>query len=124
MLSYGFAKPKGDKNMAGPTLSPRAKQMHALIKRYHSSGVTQKQFYEEEELTRSTFLYWLYHYRRHGAITGKPGKPTFIPLSVKESPGPIVPANCSVTFPGGITVRFDGQADVGLLIELIKSGGA
>jgi hypothetical protein len=124
MLSYGFTKPSGDKNMAGPTLSPRAKQMHALIKKYHSSGVTQKQFYEEEELVRSTFLYWLYHYRRHVDRAGKPARPTFIPLSVKESPAPIVPANCSVSFPGGVTVRFDGQADAGLLIELIKSGGA
>jgi hypothetical protein len=120
MLSYGFNKPKGGKKMARPNLSPRAKQMHALIRKYHASGVTQKQFYEEEHLPRSTFLYWLNHYRKHKKAKG----PGFIPLALNEKPLPTVPANCTVTFPGGVTVRFDGRAEAALLIELIKSGGA
>lgn len=98
--------------------SARTQQMHALISKYLSSGLTQKRFYEQEELPRSTFLYWLNHYRKHKQAE----KPAFIPLSVKEHPSGS--SGCSVIFPGNVTIRFDRYPEAELLLKLINTEGA
>ncbi len=98
--------------------SARAQQMHALISKYLSSGLTQKRFYEQEELPRSTFLYWLNHYRKYK----KAKKPAFIPLPLKEHPSG--PSGCSIIFPDNITIRFDRQPEAELLLKLINAEGA
>ncbi len=98
--------------------SARTQQMHALISKYLSSGLTQKRFYEQEELPRSTFLYWLNHYRKHK----KAENPTFIPLSLNDHPPS--PSGCSIIFPGNITIRFDRQPEAELLLKLINTEGA
>ncbi len=98
--------------------SARTQRMHALISKYLSSGLTQKRFYEQEGIPRSTFLYWLNHYQKHK----KTGNPTFIPLSLNEDTRG--PSGCSIIFPGNITIRFDRQPQVELLLKLINTMGA
>lgn len=98
--------------------SSHRQQMHTLISKYMASGLTQKQFYEQEGLARSTFLYWLNHYRKHK----RPDQPAFIPVSLNTPAS--APAGCSITFPNNITVHFDSYPEAELLIKLIQSAGA
>jgi len=57
--------------MQNSPLTPRARQMFGLIEKYLSSGLTQRQFCRQEELSINTFLCRLKPYLRHGQKTSK-----------------------------------------------------
>jgi hypothetical protein len=106
--------------MDQPKLSPRAQQMHHLIREYLSSGLTQRTFYEQKHLPRSTFHYWLNHYRKHNGVSKKNKKPRFIPLSIKENLHS--PSAVSISFANGVTVQFNEPVSTETLLMLINSG--
>ena len=47
------------------TRSQRAKEMQAVIEKYHACDLTQRHFCKQEKLPLSTFTYWLRRCRRH-----------------------------------------------------------
>jgi len=105
--------------MSQTTLSERAKQMHGLIRQYLASGLTQKKFYENESLPRSTFLYWLQHFRKYE----KSVQSAFIPLNIKSSPvNAVLKGQVCIEYPNGICIRFEQMPDSEVLLRLIQSG--
>ena len=105
--------------MAQDKLTIRAQEMHALIRDYQSSGLTQKQFCEQEKLSLSTFQYWLYHLRKHNNPKSQINKPGFIPLQLKDHSRDGF--SCRICYPSGVSIDFDGAVDVQLLLTLIKT---
>ena len=47
----------------------QAAEMYPLIESYLDSGLTQKQFYRQQELPHHVFSYWLRHYRKHNGLS-------------------------------------------------------
>jgi hypothetical protein len=101
-------------------LTQRAREMHALIREYLVSGLTQKQFCEKANLPRSTFQYWWVHFRKQTAPESADPAVKFIPLKVREKSGP--GSGCHISYPSGVTVYFDRTVDAHFLITLINSG--
>lgn len=105
--------------MSQKNLSERAKQMHGLIRQYLASGLTQRKFYENESLPRSTFLYWLNAYRK----AQKSEKSAFIPLNIKSSPvNAALKGQVCIEYPNGIFIRFEQMPDSEVLLRLIQTG--
>lgn len=108
--------------MSQAKLSARATEMHAVIKKYLQSNLTQKAFCEQQSIPLSTFLYWLGHYRNHNQP--KPVRPRekapFIPLELKENPV-FSQAGCYLEFNNGTRLSFDNVPPVGLLLQLVRS---
>jgi hypothetical protein len=87
-------------------LSPRSRQMYALIEKYQSSPLSQKVFCRQEGLALSTFTYWLKKYRGFKQATGTAND--FIPMKIKERSPQKQSEWCKIEFPGGIVIRIGG----------------
>jgi len=109
---------QGGTDMAQDKLTVRAQEMHTHIRKYFSSGLTQKQFCDQEKLPLSTFQYWLYHLRRHNKPKSQTTTPGFIPLQLKDHSRDGF--SCHVCYPNGVSIDFDGAIDAHFLLTLIK----
>jgi hypothetical protein len=105
--------------MAQDKLSLRAQEMHAHIQNYLSSGLTQQQFCEKQNLPRSTFTYWLQHFRKYSNSESSNPAAGFIPLQLKDSPRSGF--SCRICYPNGVRIDFEGVLDGEVLLSLIKS---
>jgi hypothetical protein len=85
-------------------LSPRGRQMFALIEKAENSPLSQKAFCQQEELPLSTFTYWLKKYRRFKKTISAPED--FIPLKINEGSPQKQSHWCEIEFPGGIMIRI------------------
>lgn len=106
------------------SLTVRAQQMYALIEKYLSGELTQKQFCQHQSLPFSTFAYWLRHYRRHTQNTDQTST-EFISLgpASKRNRSVFSQPTCTVEYPNGVMVRLFGSVDVPLIDRLIKLQG-
>ena len=87
-------------------LSPRSRQMYALIEKSQNSSLSQKAVCEQEDLPLSTFTYWLKKYRGFKQTAGV--LEDFIPVKINER-SPQKQSNwCEIKFPGGIVIRIGG----------------
>jgi len=120
VLSCLFNVTSGDTAMSQATLSRRALEMHALIRNYLSSGITQREFCQREHLPRSTFQYWLKDYRKQPHSESVQPATGFLPLQVTRSGG--TDFRCHLCFPNGVTLDFDGALEADFLAALIKAG--
>ena len=107
------------------TLTPRAREMYALIKKYQQSGLAQQAFCEKSNISYTTFQYWLSHYRfNHESRANQKENLSvsgFIPLSTSAPPVPIRPAAvCEIIYPNGVILRLADKPEVSLLQELLK----
>ena len=85
-------------------LSPRSRQMYALIEKYQNSPLSQKAFCKQEDLPYSTFTYWLKKYRGFKQATGT--AQDFIPVKINERSPQKQSNRCEIEFPGGIVIRI------------------
>jgi hypothetical protein len=85
-------------------LSPRSRQMYALIEKYQNSRLSQKAFCQQEDLPYSTFTYWLKKYRGFKQATGT--AQDFIPVKINERSPEKQSNRCEIEFPGGIVIRI------------------
>jgi transposase-like protein len=116
-----------------PRLSARAQQMFALIETYLTSGLSQKNFCEQHQLTLSTLQHWRRKYAAHqrGGAAGPrqddapaTHRHEFIPLRPRRgAPDVHPPAQWVIEFPHGVIVRCSGALDFHLLAQLIHSAG-
>jgi hypothetical protein len=89
--------------MAHPNnLSPRSRQMYAVIEKYQDSPLSQNAFCKQEDLALSTFTYWLKKYRRSQQTAD------FIPVKINERSPQKQSEWCEIEFPGGIVIRIGG----------------
>ena len=108
------------------TQTPRARQMHQLIEKYFTSGLTQNEFCQQENLFKSTFIYWLRHYRTYqNFIQSDDASPQpFIPIKLKKAAIPLESHSvCLIELPNGINIRLEGTVDYNFLQSLIHGDG-
>jgi transposase-like protein len=84
-----------------PSANRRA-QMYAMIERYLGSDQSQTVFCQSEQISKSTFAYWLRRYRQD-----KPGstEPAFRPIPIRPSS---LIVHCEIEFPDGLILRIYG----------------
>lgn len=85
--------------MADPGLVRTWKE---TLRRFETSGLSQRAFCEEEDLSLSTFSYW----RRKLEPSQDPGEVRFIPLDFLHTGQEGV--TLVVELPGGVVMRFSG----------------
>jgi len=99
--------------------------MWPLVKRYLSSGLSQKAFCREHHLSYAVFRYWLQKYQKSNAGSSQAEKPApkaaFVPIHVAP-PASISPLCCELVFPNGIVLRLTQPVETDLLIQLIRNG--
>jgi len=105
----------------------------AFIKKYLASGLTQKEFCQQEKLAYPTFLAWLRKYRTAlgQALNSNPTASGFVPLQLEPSTclhrsrgrQARRAASCTLEFPNGVLVHFSGDIDAQLLTCLLRAAG-
>ena len=83
--------------------------MWLAIEKWRASGLSQYQFCKQENLSKSTFGYWVKKYKQEKSISGSsPKKPdkTFLPVefSASKDSSDNTPEHITITYPNGIQV--------------------
>ncbi len=94
-----------------PNQTDRRSKMFRLIEVYHKSGQSQKHFSEENNLSLSTFLYWLRKYRKEKSQAGG-----FIPLQLS---GNRSTSDCRIELPNRVIIYLSGSGNAELISGLI-----
>ncbi len=111
--------------MTTQTLAERRQNRFATIEKYLASGLTQKQFCLQEQLTYSTFQLWLKKYRQantdstHERERDQPGN-NFVPLTFKP---PTTKTDYIIEYPNGVVLRVSRAIEPQTLIQLIQTSG-
>lgn len=81
---------------ASPKLTPRAKEMYPIIKKYLSLNgkITQKAFSQQQGVPLSTFQWWLQQYRESSATPPPAVSPAAGPEQGNPLPRPFIPLPC------------------------------
>ena len=87
-------------------LSARSRQMYALIEKSQNSPLSQKNFCKQEDLSYSTFTYWLKKYRESKPSSG--ALKDFIPMKINERILQKQNNLCEIEFPNGVIIRIGG----------------
>jgi len=111
--------------MQSNKLAERRQMRFATIEKYLSSGLTQKQFCQQEHLTYSTFQLWLKKYRQENsdaALKQKRNK-GFIPLTFTSSATKFDEPYYIIEYPNGVVLRVSRTIEPQTLIQLIRASG-
>ena len=102
---------------------PDPEEWPKLIKKYRASGLRQKEFCQQHDVSLSTFQFWLY--RKSKRKPRSKGKPAFVPVEVVASPGPGAPAGklLEIKLWNGSILRFAEGTDPRYLAELLRTIG-
>ncbi len=95
----------------------------ALIKKYLASGLTQREFCQQEKLAYPTFLAWLRKYciAEGHAPNSSASAPSFIPLQI--APPARHTVSRTLVYPNGVLVDFSGDIDEQRLARLLRVAG-
>jgi hypothetical protein len=112
--------------MAIQTSSERRQLRFATIEKYLTSGLTQKQFCQQERLAYATFQLWLKKYRQANTDAPQERKPgnNFVPLTFTPlKPKPDF-SHYIIEYPNGVVLRVSRSIEPQTLIQLIQASGA
>jgi hypothetical protein len=101
----------------------RQEEMYGKIQDFLSREITQKQYCQEENLSYSTFMYWLRKYRKdHALPSQRASLPSgFIPLKLtSDSAISQTPLDCEVKLPNGVLIRCHSASINSSLVNLIR----
>lgn len=104
-------------------LTPRAKEMFAMIERSFKSDLSQKAFCEQHSIKYSTFHWWRQQYKKHHPDFKRASKKSedFIPVHVSSPVGPsTITHSCKIEYPNGVVVYLQ-DVNVRVISELIQS---
>jgi len=96
----------------------------ATIEKYLASGLKQKQFCLQEQLTYSTFQLWLKKYRQANADSTHERSQSgnnFVPITFQPR---AAKADYVIEYPNGVVLRVSREIEPQTLIQLIQTGGA
>jgi hypothetical protein len=100
-------------------------EMYLAVEIWQESGITLKQFCSKENLSSSTFSYWLRKYRKEKSTPSSIVN-SFVPVELSSSPMICKPdadntdGDILISYPNGIQVNCSGSTSTEKLIELIK----
>ena len=99
-------------------------EFQSVYERQQSSGLTIRDFCENEAYSASSFHYWKKKFglsRTYTSNLNKPPDSTFIPLDLRHgsahSSGPAT--DMTIEFPSGIKIHLDSHGNAELLLGLI-----
>jgi hypothetical protein len=95
-------------------MNKRKAYMFTLVRQWHESGLTRKEFCQQHGVSLSKFGYWIARFKE--AQPGGDG--SFIPMG---SPGSTTHGVLSVIYPNGVRLEVPA-ADLNLLSALIALG--
>jgi hypothetical protein len=101
----------------------RKEEMYGKVQDYLSREINQKEFCQQENLSYSTFMYWLRKYRKEHALPSKrTALPSgFIPLKLTtDSSVSQTPLDCEVKLPNGVLIRCHSASINSSLVNLIQ----
>ena len=113
-------------------------QMFPLVESWQKSGLTQKQFSQQPQISEQVFCYWVSRYRKAesaGQLSKAATEPPLATPAVEIAPGfirlsppvdPVLPTATAVIdaatlleLPSGVVVRFSGLVPITYLKELL-----
>ncbi|MBU1627454.1 hypothetical protein KKB18_08815 [bacterium] len=100
-------------------------EMYLAIEIWKESGMTQYAFCKKENLSTSTFNYWLRKYNKNGAsfsIEEKQSYNTFIPVEVSRPDASDYPTSTDrieILYPNGVQMSCPSRMDMKALRTLI-----
>jgi adenylate kinase family enzyme len=107
-------------------LTPRSKEMYAIIKEYLETEMTQIDFCNSKQIPESTFQYWLKRYRDDNnnhtvksSFTNKKVRSNFIPLEI-TSPSNLSPIHCEIERPNGTIIKLKCNKVSADFLELLR----
>ena len=86
-------------------------KMFPVVKQYYNSGLSIKAFCKKNNLSASTFRYWIGQYKKFEVV---PGKTSFI--SVETTPA--IAASVEIVYPNKVSIRVS-TTDFSLVKALI-----
>jgi len=99
-------------------------EMYMAIELWKESGISQKNYCIQNNLSLNTFKYWLnkYYKDRHGS---KPGaSKSFIPVHIPQTITTHIPEShtmmITINYPNGVVVNCPSATSIEQLRELIK----
>lgn len=103
---------------------PGPEEWRQLIAEFETSGLTQKEFAAEKDVSLSTMQYWLYKRAKLDSNFDVKARPQFLPVEVVASAAPLArPGTIEVALRSGLTVRFAAGVDTRYLAELLAALG-
>lgn len=105
----------------------RAREMFPLVEKFlNITGLTQKEFCQQQEIRLSTFKWWLKIYRivnSRAAQKAKPSTQQFVPIELKTSITDNNPTHCKIEYPNGVIIHLCGQLDSTFIVQLVQTTG-
>lgn len=100
-------------------------EMYLAIEMWQESGLSQRKFCLNENLSVKTFAYWLRKYKQEKGFPAKKDnnvRETFIPVEVPNAINTPVPdcGNIEVIFPNGVHINCPAGIDIDQLKKLIN----
>jgi hypothetical protein len=86
----------------------RQEEMFSLIEQWQESGKTQQLFCQEQELTYSTFYYWLKRYRQ-GL-----DESNFLPVEISSG------SHIEIRYPDGVVLQLPAEVRLSTLKQLLS----
>jgi len=90
--------------------------MFSLIKKWHESGITQKEFCSQHDLSMHAFYYWLRKYKQ----ANQSSENQFMPVEIR-SPGNGAWGEIQIHYPNGVLVTLDKAVSLSRIKALIKA---
>lgn len=97
-----------------------------LLAEFEQSGLTQKEFAAQKDVSLSTMQYWMYKRAKLASKIDVNSPPRFLPVEVVSSPAPKARAGDEVleaALRSGVIVRFCVGTDTRYLAELLAAIG-
>ncbi len=96
------------------------KEMFTLIKKWHESGISQKEFCSQHDLSMHAFYYWLRKYKQINQSSNN----GFLPVEI--GPQVLPPVNDTkegihIRYPNGVLVTLDKSVSISRIKALIKA---
>ena len=103
---------------------PGPAEWKELISEFETSGLTQKEFAAQKEVSLSTMQYWLYKRSKSDSKFDVNSPAQFLPVEVVASAAPLARQGLiEVALRSGLTVRFEAGVDTRYLAELLAALG-
>lgn len=106
------------------TRAQKQERMLALVEQYLHSQQTQPEFCRSTAIPLSTLQFWLKKYRRTKLPRQSQSQsptPGFLPLTFSHPARVSAPSQpgCTIHYPNGVLVEFNGPVDAKILLELV-----
>ena len=99
-------------------------EMYKHIVRWQDSGLTQKQYSEQEGFPLTTFSYWIIKYRKQYKNQKTTGPSPFVPVKITSPAYENIPSSSlpciTISYPSGIRVTCPATIGIDYLQNLIK----